>query len=149
MAMYKGGGDVHRAVKEKSMHTKVMRKKGGRTEADESSSKEDKEYGGGYELPEDDVTTSYSGKSNVTDEAKGEMKKGGRAAKKKGGEVKKEKKVHKVEGDEKGARMDRPARKRGGGIGADVNPLSTAATLKDRRGPSPGDDARGITGTER
>lgn len=31
-------------------------------------------------------------------------------------------------------RLDRPGRKRGGGIGADKNPLSTAARVKDAEG---------------
>lgn len=145
--MYKHGGDIHRAVKEKSMHHRAMRKRGGATN-DEASEVNDKEYGGGEKNEEPDAEVSYSGKSPVTDEAHGaeDKKRGGKVKKKAGGKVEHKKEAGKVEGEEKRHRMDRPGRKRGGGIGADKTPLTTAATTKDRRGPSPGDDTRGITG---
>jgi hypothetical protein len=145
--MYKKGGDIHRAVKEKSMHhTRHARKRGGAT-GDEASEVNDKEYGGGDKNDEPDAEVSYSGKSPVTDEAHGdEKKRGGKVKRKTGGKAEMKKEMGKVEGEERRHRMDRPGRKRGGGVGADKTPLTTASATKDRRGPSPGDDARGITG---
>ncbi len=67
--------------------------------------------------------TSYSGKSNVTEEAD-ERKKGGRAKRKRGGEVK-------VHGASAPMRADRKPRKSGGS--ADANPLSSA-----NKGSEPG-----------
>jgi hypothetical protein len=139
--------DVHKAVKEKSMHhlhrdEAKRRKDGGRTE-----------FGGGKDNDEPDAEDVYEGKdSNVVKEAHGEeRKKGGavkKVVKKKGGRTEHEGKKHlgKPEGEEKKHRLDRPARKRGGGVGANVTPLSTANRTEDRRGPSAADDARGITG---
>lgn len=138
--------DVHKEVKSKSMHhlhsgEAKHRKKGGPVE-----SGNDKEYGGGWDMPEPDVEDAYAGgKSNVKKEADGdERKKGGKVHKKSGGAAKKE--VGKVEGEHKKHRLDRPGRKRGGGVGADVTPLSSANKTDDRRGPSASDDRRGITG---
>lgn len=131
--------DVHKEVKAKSMHH-LRRKDGGKAE-----------YGGGADNDEPDAEEAYEGAgSNVVKEAHGEERKHGgkvKMKKKRGGEVKHEKKhVGKVEGDEKKHRLDRPGRKRGGGVGANVTPLSTAARTDDRRGPGKGDDDRGITG---
>jgi hypothetical protein len=139
--------DVHKEVKAKSMHhmhgheAKKHRKEGGRAE-----------YGDGAENEEPDAEDVYEGKdSNVAKEAHGEeRKRGGKVKKKAGGKVEKKehekKHVGKVEGEEKKHRLDRPGRKRGGGIGSNVNPLSTSARTEDRRGPGKGDDDRGITG---
>lgn len=55
------------------------------------------------------------GGSNVVKEAK---------AKKKGGKV-----SHKVHGKMSKMRLDRPGRKRGGRVGSDKNPLSSAANV--------------------
>jgi len=147
MAMYKHGGDIHKAVKEKSMHhlnqkESMHRKTGGRTE-------EDGNEGVPYEEP--DAEEVYAGKgSNVEKEAHGEeRKKGGKVkmlTKKKGGVAEGKKHVGKVEGEAAKHRMDRPGRKRGGGVGADTSPLTTANKVDDRRGPSKADDDRGITG---
>lgn len=61
------------------------------------------------------------------------MNKGGRARKKRadGGRMEHHKKHegHKVEGHHGKKRMDRAARKSGGGVGADKHPLSTAAKV--------------------
>lgn len=96
----------------------------------------------------------YSGKSShVAQEAKGEMagkrKRGGRVEKEERKEEKREGhkrheraerkhggRVHvgNVEGGGAKHRLDRPGRKRGGGIGADTTPLSTAARTSDRKG---------------
>ena len=65
----------------------------------------------------------YAGKgSNVEKEAK-QKKHGGRAKRKHGGHVKH---VGHVDGMHAKKRADRPARKRGGKVGADMNPLSSA-----------------------
>lgn len=72
-------------------------------------------------------TEVYAGKgSNVEKEADddkdgGEMKKGGRVKRAKGGKVE-----HKVEGEPAKRRLDRPGRKRGGACGSDMSPLSSA-----------------------
>ena len=87
---YKHGGDVHKAVKEKSMHriaNPKHRKTGGRAEEEEDGNS-------GVDTPEPDTDMSYTYQSNVTKEAKDERKKGGaikKVAKKKGGEVAKKK----------------------------------------------------------
>jgi hypothetical protein len=148
MAHYKHGGDVHKAVKEKSMHhlghgEAKHRKTGGR--ADE-----------GDDLAEPDAEETYAGKgSNVEKEAHGEVrKKGGKVCKKAGGKAEERKRGGKaekkhlghMEGEAKRERLDRPKRKQGGGVGADTSPLTTANKTSDRRGPSEADDKRGITG---
>lgn len=60
--------------------------------------------------------------NNVEDEAEGEQRKfGGKA-----------KKTVEMDGQKtKHRRMDRPGRKRGGAVGADQTPLSTAARTRD------------------
>ena len=117
-------------------------------------------------------TEVYAGKGHVTREAEGEMvnerdeeKRGGRAKRKKGGKAecksmggeaeersthgrfeRKEKKrgghVAKMEGKGAKHRLDRPGRKRGGGVGSDSSPLTSAARTHDRRG----DDEDAVTG---
>lgn len=57
--------------------------------------------------------------SNVEKEAE-EKSKGGRTKRRDGGHV---------EGMHKKARLDRPGRKRGGGVGSDMRPLSTASKV--------------------
>ena len=62
-------------------------------------------------------------------EEKGEkMHAGGRKKRKAGGRMEHEKEV---EGHHGKKRYDRPGRKRGGAIGANAHPLSSAATIKD------------------
>jgi len=140
---YKHGGehDLISKLKHESMHhEKKHRKTGGRAE-----------FGDGEGRPDEDpdVTEVYAGKgSNVDRESRGEMrKKGGKVKKvvrKKGGKV--ERFEAKIEGEAKKHRADKPARKRGGGVGSDTNPLTTANTETDRRGPNEGDEERGIAG---
>lgn len=67
-----------------------------------------------------------SGNKDVIDEAK-EDKDGDETGfeRKKGGKVKAKKK-HEMEGKEGKKRLDRPGRKRGGAVGANTSPLSTA-----------------------
>ena len=152
--------NIHRAVKEKSMHhmKREARKSGGATMVSQKEGGS-ADYGGGFAMdkePEDDVKRSYTmpGDKPVYDAARGEEGKGGgpgdKDIKKRGGKVEKKakpkKEMGKVEGETKAHRMDRPARKRGGGVGADMSPLTTASKITDRRGPSKGDDDRGITG---
>jgi hypothetical protein len=141
--------NIHREVKEKSMrhmpeHMAKHRKTGGRAE-----------YGDGAENDEPDAEDVYEGKdSNVAKEAHGEVRKrGGKVKAKKvmrkhGGKAEEKKHLGKIEGEAAKRRLDRPGRKRGGGVGADVTPLSTANRTDDRRGPSQSDDERGITGEE-
>lgn len=64
------------------------------------------------------------GGSNVAKEAE-EKKKGGAVKRKHGGEV---------EGRMSKKRLDKPGRKRGGGVGADLTPLSTASREKQAEG---------------
>lgn len=77
--------------------------------------------GGGVADPGHDVYAGAS--SNVVKEAE-ERKHGGRA--KKDG--------HFAEGGRTRARLDRPGRKRGGGVGSDMRPLTTAHNAKDADG---------------
>lgn len=51
----------------------------------------------------------------------------------KGGKVKRARGGH-VEGHHGGKRMDRPGRKRGGSVGSDMHPLSSAAKVKNASG---------------
>ena len=56
------------------------------------------------------------------------MKHGGRKKRKAGGKMEHE---HEIEGHHGKKRFDRPGRKRGGGVGADMHPLSTASRVKN------------------
>ena len=90
-----------------------------------------KAHGGEVESPKKGVVvgdktpsmTYAGGDSNVVKEAK-ERKRGG-MCKKEGG---------KAMGKEAAKRLDRPARKAGGKVGANERPLSTAAHTSDRPG---------------
>ena len=115
----------------------------------------DREWDGlkGDDTPDEAPKDVYAGRdSHVAKEARGEMtgteKDEDRPARKAGGKVEKEhmtKNRHErrarkhggrvEEMHEKGGkrRLDRPGRKRGGGVGSDVTPLSTAARTSDRR----------------
>lgn len=64
---------------------------------------------------------SYTATPNKVEEEAEERKKGGKVHRKKGGAM------HHMEGKEAMHRMDRPGRKRGGSVGADMHPLSSAA----------------------
>jgi hypothetical protein len=109
--------------------------------------------GGEVDMPEEHggKPMSYTADNNVEKEAEGEERsKGGRAKRARGGAAKHHVEHHQaehvehhhykrggamkeaeMEGDKtKHRRMDRPGRKRGGGIGADATPLSTAARTK-------------------
>ena len=68
-----------------------------------------------------------SGNKDVVEEAK-EDKDGDETGfeRKRGGKVKKKKEKHAMDGKEPKHRMDRPGRKRGGAVGANTSPLSTA-----------------------
>lgn len=69
------------------------------------------------------------------DEDKVSRKKGGKVEKKKGGKV-----VGLMTGGSVRPRLDRPGRKRGGGVGANSSPLSTAHNTTSAAGSSnPGD----------
>ena len=90
-----------------------------------------KAHGGEVESPKKGVVvgdktpgmTYAGGDSNVVKEAK--ARKSGGACKKEGG---------KAMGKKAPARLDRPARKAGGKVGANERPLSTAAHTSDRPG---------------
>jgi len=162
MAAYKHGGDVHKAVKEKSMHHLAHheakhRKTGGRADAGEENADDDSEGDSraprGWVMKEPDTDMSYTKDSNVIGESKGEERKRGGKVKKKvmrkhGGKTEHKEKKHlgHIEGEEKKHRLDRPGRKRGGGVGSDTSPLTTANRTSERRGPTDADDDRGITG---
>jgi hypothetical protein len=163
MAAYKHGGDVHKAVKEKSMHHLATheakhRKTGGRADDGEENADDDSEGDSraprGWKMKEPDTEEVYAGKgSNVDKEARGEeRKKGGKVkkvARKTGGKAEEKKKhLGHIEGEEKKHRLDRPGRKRGGGVGSDTSPLTTANKTSERRGPTDADNDRGITGEE-
>jgi len=66
-----------------------------------------------------------SGNPDVEKEADDD-KDGAETGHKKGGRVKKKKEVGKMHGKEPKHRLDRPGRKRGGAVGANRSPLSTA-----------------------
>ncbi len=69
----------------------------------------------------------YTKESNVMDEAEDKKRKaGGRVTRAAGGRVKL-KAGGASEGMKSAMRLDRPGRKRGGGVGADMTPLTTAA----------------------
>lgn len=157
-----GHHDVHKAVKEKSMHHLAHheakhRKTGGRADAGEENADDDSEGDSraprGWKMPEPDTTMSYTKDSNVEGEAKGEeRKKGGKVKahkkvmRKHGGKTEHKKHLGHIEGEEKKHRLDRPGRKRGGGVGADTSPLTTANKTSERRGPTDADEDRGIAG---
>lgn len=81
----------------------------------------EKRADGGRATEEDPKPYNAQG-SNVEKEAEEGRKNGGRMKKKAGGMV---------EGHEKKKRLDRPGRKRGGKIGADMAPLSSAAKIRN------------------
>lgn len=66
--------------------------------------------------------------SNVEKEAEGKAH-GGKVKRARGGKAE-----HHVEGHAGKHRLDRPGRKRGGGVGADMKPLSTAAHVTNAEG---------------
>lgn len=77
----------------------------------------------GTDVKESSPTDAYTGtSSNVIKEAR-ERKKGGKVG-------------MKVMGGNKRHRLDRPGRKRGGGVGADARPLSSAANASAAAGRS-------------
>src|ERR1700690_1390185 len=86
----KTGGDIHRSVKEKSMHHLATgeakhRKTGGRAEDNDKtddSIEADSKAPRGWKMGEPDVTKSYTKDSNVEGEAKGEERKRGGKVKK-------------------------------------------------------------------
>lgn len=72
--------------------------------------------------------TYEGGESDVKKEAE-ERSAGGRAKRKAGGGVE-----HRAEGGSAMRRHDRPGRKRGGGVGSDMRPLTTANKTRDADG---------------
>lgn len=65
-------------------------------------------------------------------------KKGGRAHRKHGGKAEMRGEGHKP----KNHRLDRPGRKKGGSVGADQHPLSSAANTKDAEAHSTGESGK-------
>jgi hypothetical protein len=89
--------------------------------------------GGKMEHDKESDPLPYNAKGSETEkEAEEGRAKGGRMKKKAGGMV---------EGHEKKARLDRPGRKRGGKIGADSAPLTTAGKIRDASEHKTDDDA--------
>lgn len=93
-------------------HEKEMRAKGGSTGMDNEKPK------------------SYTADDPEVEEEAEEKKHGGAAMMKKKEKEKRKDGGH-VEGKMMKHRLDRPGRKRGGGVGADMHPLSTAAKVTD------------------
>lgn len=110
---------------------------------------------GEKDFPEKDPELDYTAKSNVVPEAEGKKRKhggavhhgkhhvshhgtehaehhhhadGGAIALARGGRAKKEVEGHGHKGHH---RLDRPGRKRGGGVGSDMTPLTTAARVRE------------------
>jgi hypothetical protein len=123
---------------------KMMKKRAKGGMVDTSDKEWDREMG--ETMDDKDTRESYSGDSNVTKESRGERKRGGMADdKKKDGKKRETEKRHerddrkrggmtkKMEGEAARPRLDRAKRKTGGGIGADHNPLSSAARTSDRK----------------
>lgn len=76
-----------------------------------------KKASGGVALKESSPSDVYAGgSSNVLKEAREKHNKGGKA-------------MGHAHGAKAKMRMDRPGRKRGGGVGSNMKPLSTAATV--------------------
>ena len=118
------------------------------------------------DMPEDHdgKPMSYTAENNVEGEAEGERRKrGGKVKRERGGHVAKHhvehhqpeevhhhhyrrggtvaKKEAEMEGHKtKHRRLDRPGRKRGGGVGADMTPLSTAARTRQTGHMADNDD---------
>jgi hypothetical protein len=113
-------------------------------------------YEKGGEVKEDSIKgmESYTAKPNEEEEeAEGKMRaKGGKVRRARGGHVKERKeggmamKHVEMEGHKtKHRRLDRPGRKRGGGVGADMTPLSSAA--RARQGTAHSADADELADT--
>lgn len=91
---------------------------------------------GGSVDPGKDV---YAGKDSPTVKEAEERSRGGGAKKRKaGGGVE-----HRAEGGSAMKRHDRPGRKRGGGVGSDMRPLTTANKTRDADGHS-GDEPESV-----
>lgn len=88
-------------------------------------------YGGSVEKDEGSKDVYAGGGSNVAKEAD-ERKHGGKV-KAKGGKHE-AKHLGKIDGGKARLRLDRPGRKRGGRVGADSAPLSSAAKTSDASG---------------
>lgn len=83
------------------------------------------------------IGMKVSGNPDVFKEAE-DKKKGGKACRATGGGVAAGKVVGLMTGGGVKARMDRPGRKRGGGVGSNNSPLSTAhGTVAAEKTPSP------------
>lgn len=94
--------------------------------------------GGKMEHDKESEPMPYNAKgSEVEKEADEGRAKGGRMKKKAGGMV---------EGHEKKHRLDRPGRKRGGKIGADSAPLTTAGKMRDASEHKTDDDGDAAEG---
>jgi hypothetical protein len=101
-------------------HPRAEHKKGGTVKAhgvDEGSSKDGDFYADAA------VEDTYAGANSPTAKEAKEKKHGGRTKRKHGGMIH----MGKVHGEHAKMRADRPKRKAGGKVGANMHPLSTAA----------------------
>lgn len=73
---------------------------------------------------------AYNAQGSEAEHEAEEMKHGGRKHRKRGGKMEHHEE-HKVDGHHGRKRLDRPGRKRGGAVGADLHPLSTASRVHD------------------
>ena len=92
---------------------------------------------GGKVEPDQKEPFAYNAKGSEVEKEAEEKSRGGRAKRAKGGHV---------EGMHKRMRLDKPGRKRGGGVGSDMRPLTTAAKVKpaqDHDAPISGNAADG------
>lgn len=95
--------------------------------ADSKEGKDDEKYDGkGSDVEKESEVDGYGGHKRG-----GHVKKaaGGAVARKRGGKVHHGSMPMHVEGKHPAHRMDRPGRKRGGGVGADTSPMTAAAKL--------------------
>lgn len=104
---------------EAHMGDKAMRADGGRTDTTKIKSRIPEESG---------EMERRTPANNVENEAEGEERKaGGKVKRARGGAMKH---VEMDSEKHKHRRLDRPGRKRGGGVGADMTPLTTAARTR-------------------
>lgn len=130
--VYAGGGSN---VVSEAKGNMVKRKSGGKVQGykdrlDETKSpKKRREMEAGHRVNEELDRTRSDRMAHKKDERR-KRKSGGRVENMEGGAAKR--------------RLDRPGRKRGGGVGSDSSPLTTASRTTDRKG-GPADEAM-ITG---
>ena len=116
------GGHVHHMVKKHSMHSmkRAHHKKGGAVESPMH----------GHVDEDAEPTDVYAGEHSPTHKEAGEK----HASRKRGGRTHKAHKHLEVHGHHAHHRLDRPARKSGGAVGAEMRPFSAANKVKTPAG---------------